>query len=109
MRRFGWINIAQWAAIAATVVVCVACGVPSWIPVLVVIIVGVHFLPLATLFQQSEYRVTAAVLIAAGVAAGVVGTAGGPPTAVRATACIPAALALWGSAVWLLGRRTGTR
>lgn len=109
MRRFGWINIAQWAAIAATVAVCVACGVPSWIPVLVVSIVGVHFLPLATLFQQPEYRVTAALLIAAGGVAGVVGAAGGPPTVVRAIACIPTALALWGSAVWLLGRRTNAR
>ncbi|MGW4439119.1 DUF7010 family protein [Streptomyces sp. NPDC004596] len=109
MRRFRWINIAQWAAIAVTVAVCVACGVPSWIPVLVVFIVGVHFLPLATLFQQPEYRVTAALLIAAGGVAGVVGAAGGPPTVVRAIACIPTALALWGSAVWLLGRRTDAR
>ncbi|MGY1433540.1 DUF7010 family protein [Streptomyces reniochalinae] len=109
MRRFGWINIAQGAAIAATVAVCVACGVPSWIPVLVVFIVGAHFLPLATLFQQPEYRVTAALLIAAGGIAGVVGAAGGPPTVVRAIACIPTALALWGSAVWLLSRRTNAR
>ncbi|MFF9179049.1 DUF7010 family protein [Streptomyces sp. NPDC014793] len=109
MRRFGWINIAQWAAIAATVAACVACGAPSWIPVLVVFIVGMHFLPLATLFQQPEYRVTAALLIAAGGVAGVVGAAGGPPSVVHAMACIPTALALWGSAVWLLGRRTDAR
>ncbi|GGD79252.1 DUF7010 family protein [Paenibacillus nasutitermitis] len=60
-----WFNIisaAQGLAIVITIVVCNATRHPELIPLIITIIVGVHFLPLAHLFQVRLYYFTGALL-----------------------------------------------
>ncbi len=66
-RRFNRINGFQWLLIVAIAVVCARAGMPVLVPPLVAIVVGLHFLPLAVVFEQPRLRVPAALLIAAGV------------------------------------------
>lgn len=62
MRRFGLVNLAQGVAIAVVVVGLVAADAVPMIPPAVCLIVGMHFLPLASAFGQPLYRRLAAEL-----------------------------------------------
>jgi hypothetical protein len=93
--RFNRINATQWGAIIAIVAVARLFGVPSWIPALVVIIVGIHFLPLATLFHWSAYRATACLLIAIGAIGLTLAITGTSSSTVQILVGLPAALTLW--------------
>ena len=62
-RRVGVVNAAEFAAIAGTVAVLVVADQPQLVPPVVCAIVGLHFLPLSRLFDQPEYRGTAAGLL----------------------------------------------
>lgn len=54
-RKVGIVNLAQFAAIAVVLVVFVTLELPGLVPPLVCLIVGLHFFPLARLFDQPEY------------------------------------------------------
>lgn len=97
-RTFNRVNAAQWIAIVAVVAAANALGAVACIPGLIAVIIGLHFLPLARLFEQPAFRVTAALLVAAGLAGVFVGAAGGSPAAARIVVAFPAALILWGTA-----------
>lgn len=56
MRRFGAVNLAQTAAIAAVVGVFIATGIERFIPAAVCLIIALHFVPLAPVFGQPLYR-----------------------------------------------------
>ncbi|MFE9457538.1 hypothetical protein [Streptomyces californicus] len=99
-RRFNRINGLQWLLIIAIAVVCSRAGAPVLVPPLVVVVVGLHFLPLAAVFEQPRLRVPAALLCAAGLAGLTVWLTGGPDSAVRLTVGLLAALSLWGMALW---------
>ena len=77
---------------------------PEAIPPLVALIVAAHFLPLARLFDQPEYRWTAAGLGVAGVAGLITLFAGGPESA-RAITGLMAAATLWATSFVVALRR----
>ncbi|MFD8078787.1 hypothetical protein ACFV3E_39800 [Streptomyces sp. NPDC059718] len=99
-RRFNQINGLQWLLIVAIAVVCARAGVPVLIPPLVAIVVGLHFLPLASVFEQPRLRVPAALLIAAGASGMAVWLTNGPDKTVRLVVGLISALCLWGMAIW---------
>ncbi|MEW2398759.1 hypothetical protein [Streptomyces sp. NPDC046862] len=96
-RRFAWVNAAQWLAIVLAGIGAIRSGVPELIPALVSVIVGVHFLPLASLFRQPRFHLTGALLIAVGAAGCAIGLAGGPASTVQMTVGLAVALVLWGT------------
>ncbi|MHC5262248.1 hypothetical protein ACYSUO_30550 [Streptomyces sp. UC4497] len=99
-RRFLQINGVQWLLILAIAQVCARTGTAVLIPPLVAVVVGLHFLPLAAVFEQPRLRVPAALLTAAGVAGLAVWLLDGPDTTVRLVVGLVSALSLWGMAVW---------
>ncbi|MET9880632.1 hypothetical protein ABZZ36_39410 [Actinacidiphila glaucinigra] len=99
-RRFNQINGFQWLLIIAIAVVCARAGMPVLVPPLVAIVVGLHFLPLAVVFEQPRLRVPAALLIAAGMSGLAVWLTNGPDGTVRLVVGLVAALSLWGMAIW---------
>lgn len=70
-RRYNIALLAELVLIGVTVAVLVVAGIAPLIPAIVAIVVGIHFLPLATAFDQPQYRLTAAGLTTAGVLGGV--------------------------------------
>ncbi|MGD6742210.1 hypothetical protein ACOKM3_10275 [Streptomyces sp. BH106] len=99
-RRFLQINGLQWLLILAIAQVCARTGTAVLIPPLVAVVVGLHFLPLAAVFEQPRLRVPAALLTAAGVAGLAVWLGDGPDTTVRLVVGLVSAISLWGTAVW---------
>jgi hypothetical protein len=63
-RVFRRVNITQWVTIVAANVGLNAVGRGEWIAPAVILIVGVHFIPLARLFHARRHYVTGAALIA---------------------------------------------
>ncbi|MFJ6632662.1 hypothetical protein ACIQMR_14905 [Streptomyces sp. NPDC091376] len=99
-RRFNQINGLQWLLIIAIVVVCRQVGVPVLVPPLIAVVVGLHFLPLAAVFEQPRLRIPAALLIASGSAGMTIWLANGPDETVRLVVGLASALSLWGMATW---------
>ncbi|KUO18761.1 hypothetical protein [Streptomyces dysideae] len=99
-RRFNQINGLQWLLIIAIAAICSRAGVPVLVPPLIAVVVGLHFLPLAAVFEQPRLRVPAALLIAAGAAGLTVWLTGGEDSTVRLVVGLASALSLWGMAVW---------
>ncbi|WP_051718085.1 hypothetical protein [Streptomyces megasporus] len=95
-RRFGVVNLIQAIAVAAVIVVAVRAGEPAWIPGLIAVVVGAHFLPLAPLFAMPEYRWAGVLLICAGLAGCGAALAGAGTDTVRALVCPACAVVLWG-------------
>ena len=100
-RHVGVVNLVQFVAIALVVLVFSAVGAPELVPPVVCAIVGLHFFPLARLFDQPQYTWTAVGLcVAAG--AGLVILAVGPgPEASRVVIGLVAACTLWATSVRL--------
>ncbi|MFE0207084.1 hypothetical protein [Streptomyces sp. NPDC058985] len=99
-RRFNQINGLQWLLIVVIAVVCARAAMPVLIPPLVAIVVGLHFLPLAGVFEQSRLRVPAVLLITAGASGMAVWLTNGPDKTVRLVVGLISALCLWGMAMW---------
>ncbi|MFJ9081996.1 hypothetical protein ACIRJS_16225 [Streptomyces sp. NPDC102340] len=99
-RRFLQVNGIQWLLILAVAQVCARTGTAGLIPPLVAVIVGLHFLPLAAMFEQPRLHVPAVLLTAAGVAGVAVWLLNGPDPVVRLVVGLVSALSLWGMAVW---------
>ncbi|WAZ21899.1 hypothetical protein STRCI_003104 [Streptomyces cinnabarinus] len=70
------------------------------IPPLVAVVVGLHFLPPAAVFEQPRLRVPAALLTGAGAVGLTVWLTDGPDETVRLTVGLISALSLWGVATW---------
>lgn len=99
-RRFNQINGLQWLLIIVIAAVCRQIGVPVLIPPLVAVVVGLHFLPLAAVFEQPRLRIPAALLVASGTAGMTVWVANAPDETVRLVVGLTSALSLWGMAIW---------
>ncbi|MFF6785150.1 hypothetical protein [Streptomyces sp. NPDC012510] len=99
-RRFNQINGIQWLLIIAIAAVCRHLEVPTLIPPLIAVVVGLHFLPLAAVFEQPRLRIPAALLIASGAAGVIVWLANGPDGNVRLVVGLSSALSLWSMAAW---------
>lgn len=62
-RQFMLINAVQWIAVGLAVMLMNVFAHPAWIAPAVILIVGLHFVPLARLFGYRGYVVTAAALV----------------------------------------------
>jgi len=105
-RRFLLIFIAEIAAMNVAAWLLVPDHMTYLIPV-IAIIVGVHFYPLAPLFNSPHYHLTGSVMALAGTAGCVVIALGYDGTACTTWACATCAVALWisGGISWHLARR----
>jgi hypothetical protein len=66
-RAFQRINIVQWSAIVAMIVVLNVLHRVEWLMPAIMLIVGLHFFPLARLFGSRDHRVLGAALAALAV------------------------------------------
>jgi hypothetical protein len=94
------VNIAQWSACAVLVVVLNILQRGEWIVPGIMLIVGLHFFPLAKLFRYQTHYVTGSALVALASSYPFL-AAGGPASPVGP---IGAALILWVSAAGMLIR-----
>ena len=62
--QFGLINLVQWGAIFAAFYALPRLGLGDWILPAIILIVGIHFFPLARLFNAPRHYVTGAVMAA---------------------------------------------
>ncbi|MET9345259.1 DUF7010 family protein [Streptomyces termitum] len=98
-RGIGVVNAVEAGAIVAVIAVSNASGHQEWIPAGVCLVVGLHFFPLARLYDQRQYGWLAVALTALGVLAAGLLAAGAATETVRAVTGLGAALALWATAV----------
>lgn len=104
MRRwFGSINLAQWGAIIAAVYVLQRLDLAAWIAPAVMLIVGLHMLPLARLFRYRAHYLTGGALIATALVYPFAAP-GGPSSP---SGCLIAGAVLWLSAAWALRQARG--
>jgi hypothetical protein len=94
------VNIAQWSACAVVVVILNILQRGEWIVPGIMLIVGLHFFPLAKLFRYKAHYATGSALVALASSYPFVAAAG--PTS--ALGPIGAALILWLSAAGMLIR-----
>lgn len=100
-RGVGLVNAAEVAAIAAVIAATAGSGHVRVVPAAVALVVGLHFFPLARLYDQRQYRWTGALLSAVALV-GLVLTAGGlPGETLRIVVGLGCALVLWGTAYHL--------
>jgi hypothetical protein len=94
-RQVGLVNLGQVAAIAVAVVVLIVVHGTTFIPAVICLIFGLHFLPLARLFGQWQYRWTGALLCAAAIAGIAVYLGGSSGSMSRSVVGLGAAVILW--------------
>jgi len=100
-KRVGLVNLAEFATIVLAVMVLAATGAPQLVPPTVALVVGLHFVPLARLFDQPEYRQTATGLLVGAVAGFAVLALGPSQEASRIVVGVFAAGTLWATSVRL--------
>jgi hypothetical protein len=105
-RRVGIVNVTQFVVIALVVVVFIAAGRPEFVPPVVCLVVGVHFFPLARLFDQPQYTWTASGLCLVACAGLLVLVTGPGPAPSRVVVGIGATATLLATAGHLAARRT---
>lgn len=95
-RIFNIINAAQWIGILVVNNVLINIGLADWVVPAAILIIGLHFLPLAKLFSNPPHYITGAALIALSLAYPRLAPQG-PRDAIG---CLMAGLILWASALW---------
>jgi hypothetical protein len=108
LRRAGLVNLAQVVAIAVAVAVLIAAGVPTLVPAVICLIVGLHFLPLARLYGQWQYRWTGALLCLTAVAGIAIDLGRSDGALSRSVVGIGAAVILWGTSLHVATRSLRT-
>ncbi|MEV5437774.1 hypothetical protein AB0K80_17425 [Streptomyces sp. NPDC052682] len=103
-RGVGIVNTVELVAVFAVIAASNASGRPELIPVGIALVVGLHFFPLARLYDQWQYRWTAALLTALSVVGLVLVVAGLADESVRVVVGLGCAVVLWGSAYHLAVR-----
>lgn len=98
-KGFMIVNIIQYATIFLMVQVLNAKGHGDWVIPGVMLVIGLHFFPLARLFSYTAHHVTGAALVALALIYPFAGS--GPLDPVG---CFGAGLILWGAAVFGLGK-----
>ncbi|WP_329621063.1 hypothetical protein OG357_11570 [Streptomyces sp. NBC_01255] len=96
-RGVGLVNAAELVAIFAVIAASNASGHPEFIPVGIGLVVGLHFFPLARLFDQRQYTGTAVALTAVALVGLAVLAAGSSAETIRAVVGLGAAVVLWAS------------
>ncbi|MBT3152315.1 hypothetical protein HTV45_15715 [Streptomyces sp. CHD11] len=100
-RGVGIVNGAEVLAILAVIAATVGTGHPRLVPSAVALVVGLHFFPLARLYDQRQYRWTGALLSAVAVAGFALTAAGLPGESLRIVVGLGCALVLWATAYHL--------
>ena len=95
VRWFNIINGMQWTAVVLLILALNAIGHPEWIVPGVIAVVGLHFLPLASLFHYPPHAYTGAALLAIAVAE----PAFASPSPNHPLAAVGTGLVLWLSAL----------
>ncbi|MET8896306.1 hypothetical protein [Streptomyces albogriseolus] len=103
-RGVGVVNGLELLAIVAVVAAANAAGRPAFVPVGIALVVGLHFFPLARLYDQWQYRWTGALMTAVAVAGAVLVLAGLSAETVRVVVSLACAAVLWVSACHLAVR-----
>jgi hypothetical protein len=62
-RVFRWVNIAQWLAIFAASFILSSLGHPEWTTPAVILIVGLHLIPLGRVFRTPRHYITGIALM----------------------------------------------
>jgi hypothetical protein len=96
-RGVGLVNVAEVAAIFVVIAASNASGHPAFIPVGICLVVGLHFFPLARLFDQGQYTWTAIALTAVSLVGLAVLAAGTTAETTRTVVGLGAAVVLWAS------------
>ncbi|GGC63681.1 hypothetical protein [Undibacterium terreum] len=95
-RIFNFVNAGQWILIFISSNVLINMGLSAWVIPAAIFIVGLHFLPLAQVFNNLPHYLTGAALMLVAVAYPFA-TAAGPSSPLG---CLGAGLILWASAAW---------
>ncbi|MCX4160999.1 MULTISPECIES: hypothetical protein [Paraburkholderia] len=103
-RAFRWVNATQWLAVLVANIALNATGHAEWVMPTVILIVGVHFIPLARVFHARRHYATGAALIVVALGYPWIANSGSSyPTGAFATGSI-----LWISALYgFLRNRSG--
>jgi peptidoglycan/LPS O-acetylase OafA/YrhL len=96
-RRFATIGVAEVAGMVAVIVVANLAGVGAWIPGLIAVVVGAHFLLLASLFRQPHFAWTGALMVTAGATGVAIALLGVGPATVQVTVGLLCTVTLWGT------------
>lgn len=99
-RTFGMVNLLQWSLIFAAVFGLPRLGLGRWIVPAIVLIVGLHFFPLARLFKARMHYVVGAIAVAWAIVYPILFTAGKGD----AIGAIGMGAILWASAAFATGR-----
>jgi hypothetical protein len=95
-RVFNIVNAGQWVVILVAGNVLVNLGLSTWVIPCIIFIVGLHFLPLAFVFDNPPHYVTGGALIALSAVYPLLAP-GGPASPIG---CLGAGLILWASGIW---------
>jgi hypothetical protein len=99
-RRYNLLLLAEFGFIFLASLALGRVGHPELIPAAICLIVGLHFFPLAGLFDMAPYRWTAIALCVVAIGGGgLLGVTGA--ATVRAIVGLGAAAVPWGSAIWI--------
>lgn len=97
-RQFRTINAIQWITIITAVVLLQHFKLVPWIVPAVMLIVGLHFLPLARVFRYRAHYLTGAILVATALLYPI----GNPDGPASPRGSLIAGLTLWSAALWSL-------
>jgi len=95
-KLFHIINVGQWVVILVAGNVLANIGLSAWVLPMAMLVIGVHFFPLARLFRTPSRNVTGTALIAVAVVYPLVSSRG----AADPIGCLFAGIVLWASALW---------
>ena len=104
-RIFYIVNITQWVAILVVANVLVNLGLKDWVLASVIVIVGLHFFPLAKAFGNPLLNFTGAAMIVLAIGYPLIAPGG----AANPVGCFGAGVILWASAIASLTRNPSTQ
>jgi hypothetical protein len=99
-RIFSWVNAIQWILVFIVAALLSKLGHNEWIIPSIILIVGIHFLPLAVAFKVPRHYLTGAAMILLAILYPLMAKAG-PRSPVG---CLGAGIILWVSAAAALAR-----
>jgi hypothetical protein len=95
-RLFNIINAAQWVVIVVGANVLANINLGEWVIPFVILVIGLHFFPLAHVFSNPPHYITgSAMVLVAAIYPSLF--PGGPSNPIG---CLGAGLVLWASAIW---------
>lgn len=97
-RWFFWVNVAQWLSIAGVIIFWNLTGLPQFIAPTIALVVGLHFWPLARVFDQPAMK-TLGVGMSVVAGLGLATAAGFGMEAGQAVAGLGSAVVLWSGTI----------